>query len=360
VTVARGAIIFTSFRVDPDVPVLYNSSATITLHPYTIDYALSRQSSVTIQILNSNPTPQVVRTLFAGLVRDGGMLLQDIWDGRDDRGNFQPSGFYLVRAVAVDLASQLYPPSTAQLTIAYDPLRIFDVAVAPLTGETGGARILYQVSETMKTAVKIYRPGTVFDSNGNPSPPESVSLVKRIVGVRPARTQIVETWDGTDLRLGIAIDGNYKYRIVASTAMSAIDDMTGNVLNPGALSLDRPLDEIPVVRNESLNPKADFENNTYIYPNPIDGESANFVIYTPLQAVARMKVFTMNGDLILDKNFGEWPANKYVLGTNGFAWDRRNAAGRRVARGVYYAVIRLEETLGGTNVLQTVKKFLVR
>ncbi|MFA6002599.1 MAG: hypothetical protein WC881_00880 [Elusimicrobiota bacterium] len=236
VTVARGAIIFTSFRVDPDVPALFNSSASITLHPYTITYALTRQSSTTIQILNNNITPQVVRTLIAGAVRQGGIQLEDVWDGRDDRGNFLPSGFYVVRALASDMASALSSGSTAQVTIAYDPLRIYDVAVSPLRSDSGGAQIYYQVSETMKVALKIFRPGTIFDGNGNPTPPESVSLVKRIVGVRPARSQVTETWDGTDLRMGITTDGNYKFKIVASTDMNAIDNMTGNVNNAAALS----------------------------------------------------------------------------------------------------------------------------
>ncbi len=365
-TVSRGAIIFTTFSVQPTIPELYNSSATITLHPFNINYALTRQSSVTIQVLNNNLPNQVIRTIFAGAVRDGGLLLEDVWDGRDDRGNFPPSGFYLVRAVAQDVASLLTSPSTAQMTISYDPLRIYDVAIAPLVSSAEGARILYQVSETMKVSVKIYRPGTVFDGNGNPTPPEAVSLVKRIVGVRPARTQIEEVWDGLDLRQGGAIDGNYKFTIVASTDMNAIDSKTGNVLNAQALAVDRPLDDIAVVRNFSEDPQGEFERFTYVYPNPVDGDVAYITIFTPFQANAKLKLFTMGGDLVLDKDFGEQVANAYVDGGsthNGvscFAWNRSNSAGRRVARGVYYALIRLESTDGSRNILQKVKKFLVR
>lgn len=366
VTVSRGAIIFTTFNVTPTVPQMFNSSSSITLDPFTISYALTRQSSVTIQILNNNVPNQVVRSVILGGVRDGGLLLEDVWDGRDDKGNFPPSGFYLVRAVAQDVASQLNQPSTAQMTIAYDPLRIYDVAIAPLTNGSEGARILYQVSATMKVSVKIYRPGTVFDGNGNPSPPEAVSLVKRIVGVRPGRTEVTETWDGTDLRLGATPDGNYKFSIVASTDMSAIDNMTGNVIFPLELAEDRPLDEVAVVRNQSADPKGDFERNTYIYPNPVDGDSANIVIFSPFQADVKMKLYTMSGELVLDKDFGEQQANNYVSGgsTAGgvpcFAWTRSNSAGRRVARGLYYAVFRAEATDGSRNILQTVKKFLVR
>ncbi|MEK7384531.1 MAG: hypothetical protein AAB262_14770, partial [Elusimicrobiota bacterium] len=271
VTVARGGIIFTSFSVYPDVPQLYNSSNTITLHPYTISYALTRQSSVTVQILNTAVSPQLVRTVVSGAVREGGVLLTDVWDGRDDKGNFPPTGFYLVRAVAEDVASQLVSGSTSQITISYDPLRIYDLAVAPLRSDTGSALISYQVSETMKVAVKIYKPGTSFDASGNPSPPESVSLVRRIVGIRPPRARIEELWDGRDLRFSLMPDGNYKFKIVGSTDPAAIDDITGNVTNPSALSLDRLVDEIPVATNGSADPTADFEQNTFAYPNPAAG-----------------------------------------------------------------------------------------
>ncbi|MEQ1918803.1 MAG: hypothetical protein ABL955_06350, partial [Elusimicrobiota bacterium] len=230
ITVARGSIIFTQFSVLPDSPQLFNSSNTITLHPFTISYALTRQSSVTIQILNTNVTPTVIRTIIAGAVRPAGLLQTDVWDGRNDSGNFPPSGFYLVRAVAEDVASVLSSGATAQLTIAFDPLRIFDLAITPLRLDSGSAVLSYQVSETMKVAIKIFKSGTIFDLAGNPTPPEAQSLVKRIVGVRPARTQINDTWDGTDFRFALLKDGSYKFKIVGSTDMAAIDDNTGNVL----------------------------------------------------------------------------------------------------------------------------------
>jgi flagellar hook assembly protein FlgD len=358
VTVARGSIIFTNFNVNPDVPSLVNSSNTITLHPFTINYSLTRQSSVTVQILNTNLPPAVVRTLVSGAVRQGGILNTDVWDGRDDRGNFPPAGFYLVRAVANDVASVLSSGSTAQLTISYDPLRIYDLAIAPLRLDTGGALLSYQVSEPMKVSIKIYAPGTVFDAAGNPSPPESVSLVRRIVGVRPGRTEIQDIWDGRDFKLSLVKDGVYKFKIVGSTDLAAIDDVTGNVINPTALSLDRLIDEIPVVRNASVSPREDFENNTFAFPNPVTGASATFNIFSPFKARATLRLFTISGELVLERNFGE-VAPSFQSGPTQFVWGKTNTAGRTVGRGLYFAVVRLDETEGGRSVLQTVKKVLV-
>jgi hypothetical protein len=42
-----------------------------------------------------------------------------------------------------------------------------------------------------------------------------------------------------------------------------------------------------------------------------------------------------------------------------FVWNKVNQSGRTVARGLYYVVLRVEETEGGGTVLQTVKKVLV-
>jgi len=359
ITVARGAIVFLNFNVTPDIPQLFNSSNTITLDPFTISYTLSRQSSVTVQILNTSLPPQVVRTLVSGSVRQSGILQTDVWDGRDDKGNFPPSGFYLVRAVASDVASVLSSGSTAQQTISYDPLRIYDLAVTPLRSDSSGAVIAYQVSEPMKVAIKIYKPGTIFDSSGNPSPPESVSLVRRIVGIRPGRTQIQDTWDGRDFRLSQVPDGTYRFKIVASTDANSIDSITGNVLQPTALAEDRLTDDLPVATNgASSNPEADFANNTFMYPNPVTGPSATFSIFNPFHGKVLLRLYTISGQLVLSQDFGDQPAS-FQNGPITFVWSKVNQGGRSVARGLYYALIRVEETEGGATVFQTVKKVLV-
>lgn len=362
ISVVRGAIVFTSFQVTPDVPRLNNSSNTITLHPFTIEYSMSRQSSVTVQILTTSAPPAVVKTIVLGGVREAGALLQEVWDGRDEKGNFPRSGFYNVRVVAEDVASVLTSGSTAQLTISYDPLRIYDVATVPLRSDTGQGIISYQVSETMKVAVKIYRPGTNFDTAGNPSPAESLSLVQRFVGIRPARTSIDEIWDGTDLKRSLVPDGIYKYRIVASTDVNAIDTITGDVAKGASLSLDNPIDDIPVVRSVAQNPLEDFINNTFAFPNPVTTAKATFRIYIPIQAKVTMKIYNIGGELVYDQDFGEWPSNTCVRDlqcVNGISWDKTNLIGRKLGRGLYYAVIRAEETIGGRSVLQTVEKVLI-
>lgn len=360
-TVARGSVVFPTFTVKPTVPTLFNSTQTITLPPFDISYSLTRQSSVTIRILDTAVPPNLVRTVISGQIRDANVLNQDFWDGRNDRGNFVSSGFYIVQAVAQDLASTLSSGSTVQQTVAVDPLRIYDVAVGPLTQAQGtsSALISYQVSETMKTSVKIFKPGTSFDPNGNPTPPESVSLVRRIVGVRPARTEINEVWDGRDEKLALVPDGNYIFRIVGSTDSTAIDSITGDVVAGASLAEDLIIAEVPVVRGESVDPEKDFEQNTFVYPNPVSGAQANFEIFVPFQSDVSLKIFTITGDLVFERQFSNQPRST-DNGPLRFTWGKVNSSNKSVAPGVYFALIRETETRGGSNLLQTVKKILIQ
>jgi len=354
-TVARGAIVFTVFNVTPTFPTLFNSSSTISLPSFEVDYSVTRQSSVTIQILTTNVVPGVARNLVVGQVRDANVLNRDFWDGRDEVGQFVEPGFYTVRAIAEDLASVLSSGSTAQVTISVDPLRIYDVAVSPLDAEFGQALVAYQVSETMKVAIKIYKPGTVFDANGNPTPPETTSLVKRIVGVREARREVTEAWDGTDESLSLVPDGNYLFKVIASTDMDAIDSITGDVVPGAVLAQDLVIAEIPVVRGHSLDPQADFEQNSFLYPNPIRSPTATFQIYVPIESRISMRMFNIAGDLVMERDFGLRAQDSYVR----FSWDKTNQHGRKLAHGVYFYVLRLTAAKGEGFAFQTVRKLLI-
>jgi len=371
IDISRGQIIFTTFEVIPNIPQMYNSSDTVKLPPFEIDYGVTRQSSVTIEILTLDLPQRLVATVAAGQVRDGDIVYQDFWDGKDMEGNFVEGGAYNVRIRAQDIASQLTSRATVQMTIDVYPLRIYDVSIMPLTMDVP-AGVSYQVSEPMKVVTKIYKPGTTFVGD-SPYPPEATSLVKRIIGVRPARTQITEYWDGTDLTLSKVPDGNYVFKVYGSTMTEAISTIDGNyssTLCPGGSCLadDIVTANIPVTKGGTADLCGEFTHDTFFAPNPYMGTSGWFRIPVPMNGRVTLKMYNLAGDLVYKKDYGNRGGGDNIDGsgkcvattTHEACWPKINSYGKTVAPGVYFAVIRFEASEGTRDVCQTVKKILVQ
>ena len=375
VDVSRGKIIVTGVDVIPNIPTMYNSSDTIKLPPYEIDYAVTRQAMVTVRILfaqGSNVGSTAV-TVTDNEVRDGGMLYQDFWDGKDATGNFVPAGAYDVQITAQDIDAQLASMATVQMTIDVDPLRIYDVSIVPLTLENM-AVVSYQVSEPMKVVTKVFRPGTALTDDTDDPP--AGRLVKRIIGVRPARTQISEYWDGTDLTLSKVPDGNYVFKIYASTVTEAINTIDGVLSatlcpNESCRVPDIVTANIPVTRSGTADLCGDFTNETFFAPNPYVGTTGWFKIPMIMNGWISLRMYNIAGDLVYKKNFGELnnprAGGDNIDGSGRCAanpgweacWPKVNTYGKTVAPGVYFAVIRFQATDGTRDVCQTIKKILI-
>lgn len=387
VDVSRGKIIFSMFDVIPSIPQMYNSSDTVKLPPYEIDYSVTRQAKVQVKILDANGGAlhgQTVATVLdeARGVRDGDMLYKEFWDGRyswvDGNGNiatgdFVPAGSYDVRITAkdIDIDPNLSSMATVQMTIDVDPLRIYDIAIIPMTLDNP-AVISYQVSEPMKVVSKIYKPGTAVSPDDQDL---ARTLVKRIIGVRPSRTSISEYWDGTDLTLGKVADGNYVFKIYGSTVTDAIDTIEGKVRAPYTfnqiMSPDVIVANIPVTRGATYDLCTDFARESFFAPNPYTGSQGWFKIPMYMNGWVSLKIYNIAGDLVYRRQYGNVNspreggdtidgAGRCVTSqTHEACWPRVNDAGRTVAQGVYFAVLRFEATDGTRDVCQTIKKILI-
>jgi len=379
VDVSRGQIIFTSFDVTPTVPTMYNSSDAIKLPPFEIDYSITRQSSVTVQVLTLEDTPNVVANVISGQTRDGDVAYREFWDGKDDSGNWA-NGYdlggshvnvYNVRVTAQDISAKLASRATVQMTIDSNPLRIYDVAITPLTADNP-AVISYQLSEPMKVVTQIYKPGASFNTYGTLLQNTTAFLVKRIIGVRPARTKVEEYWDGTDMNLTRVPDGDYVFKVFGSTMTDAIDSLYGSYTS-AVLADDTITSDLPVTKGSVYTCK-DFESNTntFFAPNPYvntNGQPAGW-FHIPMfeNGQVTLRIYDLVGDLVYKKDFGIKGVGDDIGGTgnpclsthnNAACWPKVNSYGKTVAPGVYFAVIRFEATGGTKDVCQTVKKILV-
>jgi len=368
--VARGQILFTAFDVIPTIPTMYNSSDTVTLPPYEIDYMLTRQSSVTIQIIPNGSSQLPVADVIphGDEIKDGGIPQRDFWDGKCttntpvcSNNDFVPSGSYNVKIIARDIGVNLLSVTTVQQTIDVNPLRIFDMAITPHTADAPGV-IAYQVSETMKVVTKIFRPDAQISSCLNNSAPCSpTKLVKMFVGVRPARAQIFEYWDGTDLTLSKVPDGNYVFKVYGSVNTDSVSSIDGTVSTGAVTASDDLVGNIPVA-NGPTKDDAQLTKDIWFAPNPYTLDpytgkyNGRFHIPIYINSVLSIKIYNLTGDLIY-----KYPGTEILAaGTDKLVyWPRTNSAGKLVAPGVYFALIRLEGSDGSKGAFQIVKKILV-
>ena len=379
ITVSRGQILFNKFDVYPTIPTTYNSSETVHLPPYSIEYSLSRQSTVTVRVVDWLSPSIVYADVILGENRDANTQYTDYWDGKCTRNvggehpctkyDFVADGSYKIQVVAedADQIQALRQPATAFKVIDVAPLKIFDVSIREVGPDTPGV-ISYQVSEPMKVVTKIYEPGTNITGFQEPN-----GLVKRIIGVRSARTPVSEVWDGTDLSMFPVDDGTYVFSIFGTTVTAAISGLDGSITGDIRMDYDTQLYNlpsaytIPVARSGTIDVCGSFENDSYFAPNPYTGNNGWFRI--PVKAIGNvtLKIYNLAGDLVYSRDYGKRGADESINGkgkcvaahTHEACWPKVNNSGREVARGVYFAVLRFEAAEGSKAICQTVKKILI-
>ncbi|MBI4063316.1 MAG: hypothetical protein HY401_03325 [Elusimicrobia bacterium] len=341
-TVARGQVQIINAEVVPTFPTLEDSSDTLNvpLEPYEISYTLSRDAVVTIDIKDIAGT--LIKRLVDGEPRLGLIPLSEFWDGTNFAETRLTTGTFFVDIVAQDQASVNTSTSVARIPLSVDLLRVYDVAVTPLAEGVDSAEITYQLSEPMNVDIKIFKPGTIFNLAGQAIPPESESLVFFIKGPRPSRVPITEFWPGINLFQKQVSDGNYVFRLVAK-------DNKGNP----ASNIEHG--EVPVLRLAFVDPQATFDDQTFAYPNPATRTPVKIRTLVPIDADLNLKIYTLTGDLIWDRSLGRISGDQEVT----VEWNLDNMWGRKVARGVYFYVLRADSVGGNRQFLQTMKKILV-
>ena len=242
-------------------------------------------------------------------------------------------------------------------------------------------------------------------------------LVKSIVGVRPNLVSLEEIWDGTDYAGQKVPDGIYPFRFVTVLDSYQMNSITGDpILDPNNPDKDEVSEVvmdwdkyinfsiINVVNGDSWYADIDWKDPkvTMFYPNPMRGNEGFFeVTKVPAPGTVSIKIYNIAGDLVRDSKYPcvnaigttasledinntyggltpDWNYNGYsnptftgtdptLLGSNALGrnsalrckWDRRNNAGKKVARGLYYAIMTLNPTRGNSKKSQRVIKILI-
>ena len=242
-------------------------------------------------------------------------------------------------------------------------------------------------------------------------------LVKSIVGVRPNLVSLEEIWDGTDYAGQQVPDGIYPFRFVTVLDSYQMNSITGdpiveNFIPGSTMTAEVVMDWdkyinfsiINVVNGDSWYADIDWKDPkvTMFYPNPMKNDVGFFeVTKVPAPGTLSIKIYNIAGDLVRDGGYDcvnaigttakledingvyggltpDW--NKYgysnpaatgvdptLLGSNALGrnsalrckWDRKNNAGKKVARGLYYAIMTLKPTRGNSKNSQRVIKILI-
>ena len=345
------------------------------------------------------------------------------WDGKDSEGNYVKYGSYEIKLTglpypmpAVTVHGGLPKETIFSQVISVNNFQVYDRYVEDITKENPNGKFAYQISVPMKVAIQILKPGTTTNRNAttatglhDPNTNADVSttdinnvLVKSIVGIRPNLVSLDEIWDGTDYAGQEVPDGIYPYRYVTVLDAYNMDSVTGAInVDPthdtlqeaGTMVADWEkyitLEHINVARGDSWYADLDWKSSkvTSFFPNPLKASDGWFEI-TKLPAPGRVtiKIYNIAGDLVRDSGYecinakGQTDTLENINAKGGLQpymdlggatsavsrnftlrckWNRANNHGKKVARGLYYAIMELDPTRGNAKKSQRVIKILI-
>ncbi len=204
-----------------------------------------------------------------------------------------------------------------------------------------------------------------FDSTGNAGPPFAISYLLAKSGMVTTtvidssntvvrtlvsnKLQVDETissntvvWDGTTDSGHPAPLGLY------TVLVDATDPATGD----RAITKSLPL-AITTLSGSLGDPIATFKTGVFVFPNPVRAGLATIQFTTVRDgATVFLKIYTLSGDLVLNKIFSGLSAGTITQ----FPWNALNDAGNKVGRGLYYYEVREEDPV---STIQIIKKIAV-
>jgi len=233
-------------------------------------------------------------------------------------------------------AGTALPPTADQSSFfTINSVDIHNLIVIPSLDATGQPTFPYLITYALAKTANVT--ASIADSSGtvvrNFSFPNQAS---------EATSSATITWDGLGNNGQPVSIATYQLTIIATDRSSGAQSL------PRFASID-----VLSLAGAAQNAQKLFEDNVYVFPNPVRNGQGIFKMEA-IRAGANLslKIYTITGTLVRSESFpGIAPGN-----INTFTWDATNESGNKVGRGLYYYVVREQDSQG---TLQTVKKMAV-
>lgn len=228
------------------------------------------------------------------------------------------------------------PVFTATPLVSLNSVDIHSVSVTPSFDSNGLATFPYTIGYALAKQANV----SITISSGTTL--ERTLLSNKLQVAETVSTQTV-TWDGTGNNGQLVPPGNYTVTINATDPL---------ITNSSALPATQTI-SVGSLSGAGLDPKTLFDTSAFVYPNPIrDGQGIFQFQAVRDGATITLRIYTITGTLVLDKNFGSVPTG--VI--QNFPWPTTNQSGNKVGRGLYFYVMRENDPQG---VIEITKKLAV-
>jgi flagellar hook assembly protein FlgD len=322
----------TSASITAPNPILYETGLSNgTTISFTTDEPGLVQIAINCGIVNAGDTGTNVANLNYSVGSSSSVFWNGLWLIGGDYGRTATScNFTLTLSTAGTSSS----PYVISQLVTFNSVDIHNVSVTPSVSASGADTFPYAISYTLAKEANV----TATISNS------SNTVVSTLLSNQAqAASTMTFTWNGqttagTPVPLGV-------YTLTINATDPAVS---------GSIAITRTRTIIvQSLAGAAGDPQAQFESNTFVYPNPVRNGQGTF----QLEAVRdgtnlSIRVYTLTGTLVWEQHFYGLSAGTIET----IPWNVTNESGRKLGRGLYYYVVREDDSVG---TLQTVKKMAI-